>query len=100
MALKVWEHTWIRDSICLRSGSSSCGWRLVKRGISILLRDARNALLNGSAGQSAAGLGSSPLESLLCRGHDSHTRRCYLWKHHIQLQEMHNPHTPGRALQV
>ena len=84
MALKVWEHTWIRDSICLRSGSNSCGWRLVKRGISILLRDAKNALLNGSAGHSAAGLGSSPLESLLCRSHDSHIRCSYTWKRHAQ----------------
>ncbi len=50
----------------------------MNRGISILFRDARNALLKGSAGQSAAGLGSSPLESLLYRGHDSQIRSCFL----------------------
>ena len=53
----------MRVSICFSRGSSSCGWRLVNRGISILLRDARNALRKGSSGHSAAGLGSNPLTS-------------------------------------
>ncbi len=53
-------------SICLSRGSSSWGCRRVKRGISILLRDARKALRKGSAGHSAAGLGSSPFSSLVC----------------------------------
>ena len=64
---EVCGRTWMSASICFSRGSSSWGWRRVKRGISILLRDAKKALRNGSAGHSAAGAGSSPFSSLLCR---------------------------------
>ena len=54
------------DSICLRSGSNSCGCLRVNRGISSLLSAARKLLLKGSAGHSAVGSGNKPLESFPC----------------------------------